>query len=149
MRAELRSAGTEDMACVVELVRRCHAYENLSREIFGLESVLEPLLEQGDAGRIWIVELGGDAIGYVALCFGYSIEFGGRDAFIDEFYILEEHRGRGIGASVLGEIPCIARELGVKALHLEVARGNDRARRLYRRSGFVARDKYHLMTLVL
>lgn len=148
MPAELRIAGTEDMACVVDLVRRYHACENLSPENAGLESVLEPLLGQGDAGRIWIVELGGDAIGYVALCFGYSIEFGGRDAFIDELYILEEHRGRGIGAAVLAQIRCIARELGIEALHLEVARGNDRARRLYRRSGFVARDRYHLMTLV-
>ena len=29
-------------------------------------------------------------VGYIALGYGYAIEFAGRDAFIDEFYILPE-----------------------------------------------------------
>jgi ribosomal protein S18 acetylase RimI-like enzyme len=37
----------------------------------------------------------------------------------------------------------------VRAVHLEVDTGNDRARRLYERSGFAVRERYHLMTKVL
>jgi ribosomal protein S18 acetylase RimI-like enzyme len=80
------------------------------------------------------------------LCRGFSIEFNGFDAFIDEFFLLAEFRGRGIGRFVLEEIKSRARSLDINALHLEVARNNERARRLYRALGFEARDKYLLMS---
>jgi ribosomal protein S18 acetylase RimI-like enzyme len=36
--------------------------------------------------------------------------------------------------------------MGIVALHLEVARSNSRARRFYQDLGFMARDRYHLMS---
>ena len=76
---------------------------------------------------------------------GYSIEYGGRDAFIDEVYIRAAYRGQGIGrqAMMFAETQC--RALGVRALHLEVARDNTNAHALYRKVGFVDHDRY-LMT---
>jgi ribosomal protein S18 acetylase RimI-like enzyme len=50
---------------------------------------------------------------------------------------------------VLTEIKARARALDINALHLEVARDNARARRLYRAAGFEPRDKYLLMSAVL
>ena len=59
-------------------------------------------------------------IGYIAVCYSYSIEFGGRDAFIDEFYIAAAERGKGIGGRVLKEIATLLQMRGVVAVHLEV-----------------------------
>ena len=56
---------------------------------------------------------------------------------------------QGIGRQVLGAIQNKARELDINALHLEVARDNSPARKLYASAGFVARDRYLLMTAVL
>jgi ribosomal protein S18 acetylase RimI-like enzyme len=67
---------------------------------------------------------------------GYSIEYGGRDAFIDDLYLVPEARGRGLGARVMDFVEEQALMLGVKALHLEVEIANDRAYGLYRRRGF-------------
>ncbi len=39
--------------------------------------------------------------GYIAICKGNSIEFCGFDAFIDEFFIRAESRGKGPRAKVL------------------------------------------------
>jgi ribosomal protein S18 acetylase RimI-like enzyme len=39
-----------------------------------------------------------------------------------------------------------ARQRGIVALHLEVARENVRARQLYRKWGFRARDRFTLMS---
>ena len=41
------------------------------------------------------------AVGYLVLTLGYSLEYGGRDAFIDEVYIRSSYRGRGIGTAAL------------------------------------------------
>ena len=83
------------------------------------------------------------------LCFGYTIEFVGRDAFIDEFFIQEEARGLGIGRQVLAFAKQEAAKLGIVALHLEVARTNEKAKRLYAKAGFDAREQFHLMSCAI
>ena len=149
MSVTLRLASSDDLATVLDLVRRYHAFEGIGYEEDATARTLAPLLREGEAGRIWLIERAGSTIGYVALCFGYSIELGGRDAFVDEMYILEEHRGEGVGKTVLAEIQSVARAEGVKALHLEVERTNDRAKKLYRSLGFSSRERFHLMTCAL
>jgi GNAT superfamily N-acetyltransferase len=145
----IRLATAHDKAAVLELVRKYHEFEEITFKEKATANALTPLLQHSDVGRIWLIEIAGSTIGYVALCFGYSIELGGRDAFVDEMYILEEHRGKGIGKTVLKNLQSKARELEVKALHLEVERSNDRARNLYLSLGFSSRDRFHLMTCAL
>ncbi|MEM9972243.1 MAG: GNAT family N-acetyltransferase, partial [Pseudomonadota bacterium] len=64
---------------------------------------------------------------------------------IDEFWIREAVRGRGMGGEALGALVATLKEAGVKALHLEVAAENTRASRLYTRVGFRKRP-FGLMT---
>src|SRR5690242_1648322 len=63
-------------------------------------AALMRLLDDPSLGRVWLL-LSDDpeqaSAGYMVVCFGYSLEFGGRDAFIDELFVVAEHRGRGIG----------------------------------------------------
>jgi ribosomal protein S18 acetylase RimI-like enzyme len=86
--------------------------------------------------RAWIVRQAGDAIGYVVLTLGYSIEYGGRDGFIDDLYLVPAVRGSGVGRQVLHFALSEATALGIKTLHLEVETGNESATRLYRSAGF-------------
>ena len=61
---------------------------------------------------------------------------GGRDGFLDDFYLAPEARGRGLGRQALEALEREAQALGIRVLHLEVEGGNRRAEGLYRRSGF-------------
>lgn len=108
--------------------------------------VMLPLLESDTHGGIWLARSGELMLGYVALCGGYSLEFGGRDAFVDDFFVIPEARAQGLGAWMLARLAAEARAMGYKALHLEVDRENLRAQQLYARQGFNARDQYFLMS---
>ncbi len=79
------------------------------------------------------------------LSFGYSLEFGGKDAFIDEFYIQPEFRGLGLGKETLKLIKMVAKELGICTLLLEVDKTKDKAQKLYSDLNFIFRDRYFLM----
>jgi ribosomal protein S18 acetylase RimI-like enzyme len=103
------------------------------------------LLADPSAGRAWMIRSGGEVAGYVVLTLSFSVELGGRCAFIDELFVARGCRGRGVGGAVLRLVATEARALGVRALGLEVTRSNALARRLYGRSGFVARG-HELMT---
>src|ERR1700746_3901122 len=96
-------------------------------------------------GRAWLFSSGSELAGYVILTLGYSFEYRGREAFVDELYVEEKFRRRGVGRRALEFVEERAREWGVNAIHLEVDRVNDAASGLYRRAGYVDHDRY-LMT---
>ena len=149
MTPRLRRATHNDLSRLLMLVRRYHDGEGIDLTDEARLAAVTPLLGDSPAGRLWLIEAEAAVVGYVALCFGYSIEFGGRDAFVDEFYILDAYRGRGFGRSTLAAVRREAVHLGVRALHLEVSRTNGRAQRLYTSLGYTVRDYHHLMTLRL
>jgi GNAT superfamily N-acetyltransferase len=103
------------------------------------------LLHDGRFGEAWVVEAGGVVEGYLVVTFGYSLEFLGRDAFVDELYLGEPFRGRGLGRQALQVAEEVCRRAGIRALHLEVEHVNEAAAGLYRRTGFVSHTR-HLMT---
>jgi ribosomal protein S18 acetylase RimI-like enzyme len=96
-------------------------------------------------GRIWLFYDGPALVGYIILTIGFSFEFRGHDAFIDELYIVPSHRRRGFGRQAMAFVEQRACEMGVNAVHLEVDPRNDRALELYRRSGYQDHDRF-LMT---
>ena len=106
---------------------------------------LEDLFERPTAGRIYLIQKEQKIVGYVFLSFYFSIEFGGRTAFIDELFVLPGDRGQGIGSKVINLIEQKCLELNLKAIHLESERTNERATALYLKLGFVDYDR-RLMT---
>lgn len=96
-------------------------------------------------GRVWLLCLGDLQVGYIVLTIGFSFEFHGHDAFVDELYVDAAYRRRGHGRKAVTFLEAKAREMGVNAIHLEVDRGNDPAFELYRRAGYEYHDRF-LMT---
>ena len=84
----------------------------------------------------------------MVLCYGYSLEYLGRDAFIDELYLIESYRRRGWGKRTMQFVQEEAQRQGIRAIHLEVVRRNTNAFEFYRKLGFKDHD-HRLMTLRL
>ena len=108
---------------------------------------IEMLLRNPQLGLAWFIEYEDEEIGYIILSFDFSLEYGGRNAWVDEFFILPEFRNRGLGEHTLAMFEEEAREAGAVAIHLEVNEGN-RAIALYRRRGFEEHHRF-LMTKFL
>ena len=109
-------------------------------------AAIAPLLDGIPHGAVYLVGPARSPIGYVVVTFGWSIEFGGLDAMIDEIYVRPAVRGRGIATEVLTALPKALAGAGLKALHLEVGTANDSALRLYARAGFRPRENTLLMS---
>jgi ribosomal protein S18 acetylase RimI-like enzyme len=100
------------------------------------------LLANEAYGTCWLFEVDGQSIGFLILTFGFSLEFHGRDAFIDEFYIRPEFRGQGFGTKALHQVMGYCVRHGIRTVHLEVEHSNPRVRALYERAGFQDRGFY-------
>ena len=143
----LRVAGREDLPDLARFIQAYYRFEGIPFDLFRLERGLVPLLGREELARVWLIDVNDTPVGYFVLCFGYSIEKGGRDAMVDEFFIDASYRGRGIGRRVLEQVIAEARALGIVSVFLEVDRNNEAAQRLYTGAGFIMREKYLLMAL--
>ena len=92
-------------------------------------------------GGIWMIRDKNQYIGYIILTFGFSFEYQGRDAFIDEFFLIPEVRGKGIGKKILETVISKASSLGVKAIHLEAETDNEAGSRLYKSLDFKGNNR--------
>lgn len=142
----LHLATPDDLPRLEPLVAAFHAEHQLTTDQPFREAALLPLLEGSPHGAIWLIGPARSPIGYIIICFGWSVELGGMDGFVDEIYIRPGVRGRGIGTEVLSALPKTLAGSGLKALHLEVDRDDTAPQELYRRAGFAARPRYMLMT---
>ncbi len=139
----IRRAGTDDLEATLALQALFHAEDSITAA--SRRAALAQLLADPRLGGVWLSLIDDAAVGYVALCYGWSLELGGRDAFVDELFILPEHRGRGLGGALLTAAIEAAKTAGVRAFHLEIADGKPAAQGLYRKLGFRPRP-YRLMT---
>ena len=146
---QLTLAKPDHLDVVLRLVTDFHQEEGITQDDATRRAAVLPLLEGSPHGAIYIAGPARAPIGYVVVTFGWSLEFGGLDGFVDEIYIRPGVRGRGIGTEILRGLPKSLASAGMKAIHLEVGRGNEKARALYRKMGFEARDDYVLMSRFL
>lgn len=142
---EFRPAETGDIKAIVSLCRELNEHDGTPFHEARHRPAIAELIAHPEWGRIFLIETGDEVAGYAVLALGFSLEFGGRDAFLDELFVRAPFRKRGIGAEAIDYISKVAQSLGVRALHLEVARANISAQEFYRKHGFRDHSRY-LMT---
>jgi diamine N-acetyltransferase len=133
---QFRLASEADADTLLEFMRAYYAFDGHGFDESKARAALTTLLNDATLGQAWLVLDHKTPVGYIVLCFGYSLEWLGRDAFVDEFYLRDEYRGRGWGRATIAFVEDAARGGGIRTLHLEVVRENGRALELYQKIGF-------------
>ncbi len=144
--AELVEAVPDDVDHLLHWVSEFHKDEGVDVDINDRRRGIAELLQHPEYGRILWLKVDQETVGYVVLCFGYSLEFCGRDAFVDELFVCQQRRGQGIGCAAMRLLQRRCLDWSLEALHLEVRRDNRGARKLYGSLGFVDRANHRLMS---
>ncbi len=145
MEISFKPVELSEIGTLLIFVQEYYDYDHHPFEAARTQSALENLIRHPDWGRVWFICRNIEPIGYTVLTLGYSLEYLGRDAFVDEIYIRESDRGKGIGRATFEFLEKVCRSLHVNALHLEVEQYNTNAQQVYRKLGFIDHERY-LMT---
>jgi GNAT superfamily N-acetyltransferase len=140
-----RPATESDTELLLAMMREYYAYDGHAYDEARARVALLTFLREPSLGQAWLICDRDTPVGYIVLTFGYSLEYLGRDAFIDELFLLPAYRRRGWGRATLAFVEDAARAAGVRAIHLEVVRANTTAKEVYRRNGYADHD-HHLMS---
>jgi GNAT superfamily N-acetyltransferase len=132
----IRLARAEDLDAAVKLLAAQFGDHEIALDASELVEGVRGLIF--DPGRGAVLVAGDpDPLGVAVLAYTWTLEHGGLVAWLDELFVVREHRGRGTGRSLLLRAVEVARESGCRAVELEVDREHVRAERLYQREGFV------------
>ncbi len=99
------------------------------------------ILENDERGFILTLYEGSELLGIGCVAFTWTLEWGGKSAWLDELYVVPERRSQGLGRLLLQGCTAEARARGCAAIDLEVVHGHERASHLYEREGFTTHPR--------
>ena len=131
----IRSMEEGDRTEVIEMMRVFYAspavLSNGSEEIFGADFDncigTSPYLEG------YIFEISGKTVGYGMVAKSFSTEFGKPCIWVEDIYLKENFRDRGIGSRFFD---LISKKYPEAIVRLEVEEENERAIHVYKKNGF-------------
>jgi ribosomal protein S18 acetylase RimI-like enzyme len=100
------------------------------------KALFEEFISNKNLGKAWLILSDNEIVGYLILTFVFSFEYQGKIAFLDELYVTEKARGKGIGSKAIGFIKDESHKLSLKLIYLEVEPHNKKAQNLYIANGF-------------
>ena len=141
MKIDFKLYADEDKTDVLEMMIAFNKIDGYDfNPIIGAKNLLE-FSSNDTLGRLYLIRHQQQNIGYIILTFGFSFEYKGRDAFIDEFFIKETLRNKGIGKKAMDFIESESKKLNIKAVHLEVEAHNTIANQLYINKGYKSNER--------
>ncbi len=145
---ELKEAKLTDQEQCLQMIEDFYRLDAYPFNQHQASANFKEFLSNDQLGKFWLIQEGAEVIGYLILTYGYSFEYGGRDAFIDEFYLKETFRGKGIGTEVLTSLNLQVKKLRVRAIHLEVEKTNTAGNMLYKKTGFKGNNRSLLTKII-
>ena len=100
--------------------------ERLKEHLFGPTPLVQALLAESDAG---------EALGFAVFFSNYSTFLTSPGVYLEDLFVIESARGRGIGRALLCEVARIALERGAARLEWAVLDWNTKAIAFYESAG--------------
>ncbi len=131
-------AATEDVPAVLPLLAVQLGEHGMGLPPDELEAAVRGIVTKPERGRVLLARSGDRVVGVAVVPYTWTVEHGGRCAWLDELYVAPAMRARGIGTRLLAAAMEAAREDGCLAMDLEVDVDHARVEALYLRHGFRA-----------
>lgn len=109
------------------------------------QAAMEKVVADKAAGRVWLIQVDEETVGYMVMTLFYRLEYRGYGAFLDELYIREDRRKQGIGTAALAFLEQACQQLDIAVLQLEVEKDNVETVALYEQVGFESQNRRVLL----
>ncbi len=111
MTISIRTATSDDVPTVALLIRALSQYEKLEHEVVMTEDKLRAtMFGRRSFAEAVLAEEDGKAVGFALFFHNYSTFLAQPGLYLEDLYVPESHRGKGIGKSLLAHLAKIAVE---------------------------------------
>jgi len=145
---ELRAARPDDAERIVVLIRELAAYERLAGQVEATpERIAGSLFGPSPAAEAVMAEWDGQVAGFALFFRNFSTFVGRPGLYLEDLYVREAYRGRGIGKALLLHLAGLARERNYGRMEWSVLDWNESAIRFYRALGAVPMSDWTVFRL--
>lgn len=145
---QIRSANVNDAALLRTMIRELAEFEHeLQYVTISEEDLARHGFGDSPKFRALIAEWDGQAAGY-ALFFDYFSTWVGRGLFLEDLFVREAFRARGVGKALLAAVARIAIDEQRYGVHWEVLNWNENAIAMYKALGAEFRDQWRPVLLI-
>ena len=124
------------MPAIAALIRALADYEHLSHEVELDEAALrEHLFGEHRYAEVLITEEPGAVVGFALFFHNFSTFLGKPGLYLEDLFVVPEHRGAGHGKALLARLAQIARDRGCGRLEWSVLDWNEPSIQFYRALG--------------
>jgi GNAT superfamily N-acetyltransferase len=141
MSLALRDGKPEDASLILDLVKALARYEKLAHEVTATPGNFRKALSEGHA-RVLIAEWDGQPCGLALYFFNFSTFLGKRGVYLEDLFVKETHRGKGIGKALLARLARVAVENDCGRLEWWVLDWNEPSIAFYKSLGAKAMDEW-------
>ena len=107
-----RFAVREDTPLILSFIRALAEYEQMADQVVATEELLaEQLFDRGGAEVLFALE-DWQEVGFALFFHNFSTFLGRAGLYLEDLYVLPEHRGKGYGKALLQRLARVARERG-------------------------------------
>jgi GNAT superfamily N-acetyltransferase len=132
----IRAAQPGDVPVIADLIRQLAKFEKLENEVVLTEELLMiGLFGPHPYAETVIAEEDGQPIGFALFFHTFSTFLARPGIYLEDLFVLAEHRGRGVGRALLAHLAHLAVERGCGRLEWAVLNWNQEAIRFYERLG--------------
>ena len=136
MTLSIRPGEPSDVSLIAELIRGLARYERLEHEVTMTEEQLDrALFGERRYAETLIAENGDQAVGFALFFHNFSTFLARPGIYLEDLFVVPEHRGRGVGKALLEALARLAVERDCGRLEWAVLDWNESAIAFYERLG--------------
>ena len=106
----VREAQLADSGLVLEFIKRLAAYEEREDQVAADEAAIRKSIFEEKYAYGLLAELDGQTVGFAVYFFNYSTFLGRPGLYLEDVFVMPEHRGQGVGKAILRRLAQIAAE---------------------------------------
>lgn len=143
----LRMAEEKDVPVILKFILDLAGFEGVSDRIRSTEEGLKDVLFHRHITDALIAELNGVPVGFAIWAYSFSTFTGKPTLYIDDLYVEEKHRGKGIGGRIFSRIAEIAYENDCGRMDWYCMETNVSGKEYYRKMGAEEIDWFRVFRL--
>jgi GNAT superfamily N-acetyltransferase len=140
---QIRFATVDDVALVLSFIRKLAHYEKLSDQVVATEDLLrETLFGPRRTAEVLLAYCRNQPVGFALFFHNYSTFLGRPGIYLEDLYVDESVRGKGIGKALLVYLAQLAKQRHCGRLEWWVLDWNESAISFYKSLGAVPMDDW-------
>ena len=141
---EIKLATPDQRETIIEMINELWTYDDVATERDNISRAVDLIFSQPGLAEIHLLYEGDKVAGYFILVPSFSIEYGGLYVILDELFVREPFRRRGLGRQIINFVLDYCRQQGWLAIEAIADEENKVVQHFYGSHGFAPERWVHL-----